>query len=121
MKEDFGVAAMVKGAVWLDATVGMEVLHIGRSATGPEDCAMDICGSQLLVRISLQGGWLWLSACGLDEAAGPEPICNFPDTPRGWRDVCRLVQALERSGLASLKERPIHIGDPGSRDAYCID
>ena len=39
----------------------MEVLSIGRSATGPEECAMEICGSQLLVRIT------FARRVGLDE------------------------------------------------------
>ena len=110
---DSGVAGMLRSALWLDSVVGMEVLSIGRSAQGPEDCAMELCGSQLLVRVTIQGGWLWVSACGLD-AGPPEPICNFPDGPR------RLVMALERSGITSLQPRPIRIGDSGP-NAYVID
>jgi hypothetical protein len=115
---DSGVAGMLRSALWLDSVVGMEVLSIGRSAQGHEDCAMELCGSQLLVRVVIQGGWLWVSACGLD-AGTPEPICNFGDGPQGWTDVRRLVMALERSGITSLQPRPIRIGDTGP-NAYVI-
>jgi hypothetical protein len=70
-------------------------------------------------RISLQGGWLWLSACGLDEGGGPEPICNLPDTSQGWAEARKFMRALENSGLKSLHPRPIQIGT--GRDGYTID
>jgi hypothetical protein len=114
-----GVAAMLQAACWFDSTVGMEVLNIGKSATGREDCGMEICGSQLLVRVTLQGGWVWLGACGLDEGA-PEAICNFPDTSQGWTELRKLVRALEISGIRSLQPRPIRIGETGA-GAYTID
>ena len=120
MKDSYGVAALVHAAVWFDATVGLEVLSIGRSATGKEECAMELAGSQLLVRITIQGGWVWLSASGLDEGEPPQPICNLPDTPQGWATVRRFVRTLENSGVKSLRERPIRIGSEGP-DAYTID
>jgi hypothetical protein len=123
MKEEYsGVPAMLRSALWLDLTCGLQVLSIGRvSGLERADCVMELNGSQLLVRVSLMGGWVWLSAVGLDEGEQPQPICNFGDTPEGWRDVCKLVQALERSGITSLKERPIHIGEGGTPDSYVID
>ena len=111
---------MLRSALWLDSVVGMEVLSIGRSATGREDCAMELCGSQLLVRVTIQGGWLWVSAGSLDTGEAPEPICNFGDSPPGWTDVRRFVAALERSGIKSLRERPIKIGETGAPDCYVI-
>jgi len=116
--EDCGVGGMVRSAAWLDCVVGLEVLSIGRSATDREDCVLELCGSQLLIRVALQGGWVWLAVCSLDEGEPPEPICNFSDTPQGWIDVRRLVAALERSGVRSLRERPIVIGQPGQPDSY---
>jgi hypothetical protein len=119
--QDLGIAGLVRTAVWLDSVVGMEVLSIGRSACGREDCAMEVVGTQLLVKISLQGTWVWLSACGLDEAGGPEPICNFGDGPAGWTTVRKFIQALERSGIRSLQPRPIRIGAETGPDSYVID
>ena len=36
------------------------------------------------------------------------------------RTVSKFVQALERRGLKSLKERPIQLGEPGSPDCFAI-
>ena len=120
MRENkFGVAGMVRAAVWFDATVGLEVLGIGRAALERADCTMELVGSQLSIRISLLGGWIWLSAGSLDEGE-PEAVCNFPDTPQGWAAVRKFVRALEISGIRSLHPRPIHIGETGP-DAYTID
>ena len=116
---DSGVAGMLRSALWLETVVGMEVLFIGRSATERADCTLELCGSHLHIRASLQGGWIWLSACGLDEGP-PEAICNFGDGPQGWIDVRRLIAALERSGIQSLQPRPVVIGQPGSPDSYVI-
>jgi hypothetical protein len=109
--QDYGIAGMVRSAAWLDCSVGVEVLSIGRSATGREDCAMELAGSQLLMRISLQGGWVWVSVGSLDEGGAPEPLFNVGDTPEGWTTVRKFVQALERSGVRSLQPRPLQIGE----------
>ena len=119
LNRDFGVSGMLRSGLWLNSVCGLEVLSVGRSATGKEDCAMEIVGSQLLIRAALQGGWIWLSAASLDEGESTEPICNFPDSPQGWSDLRRLVANLERSGIKSLKTRPIQIGDEGP-NAYLI-
>ena len=118
---DFGVAGMVNTAAWLDHTVGMEVLFIGRSATAArgEDCALELSGRELAVRITLRGTWVWLYACGLDEPE-PEFIFNAADGPEGWTTIRKFVQTLERSGIKSLKSRPIELGEPGSADSWLI-
>jgi hypothetical protein len=118
--QDCGVAGMIRTAGWCDDRLGVEVLSIGRSATGPEDCALELCGSQLLVRITIQGSWIWVSACSLDQGEAPEPLFNVGDGPDGWTTVRRFVMALERSGVASLRDRPVQLGEPGSPDAWII-
>ena len=120
LDRDSGVSGMVRSAAWLDNRLGVEVLSIGRSATGPEDCALELCGSQLLVRVTLQGGWIWVSACSLDEGETPEPLFNIGDGHSGWTTVRSFVMALERSGITSLKERPIHIGNDSGPDSWTI-
>ena len=116
---DFDVAGMVHTAAWLDRTVGMEVSFIGRSALAKEDCVLELSGRELAVRITLRGGWVWLYACGLDEPA-PEFIFSAADGPSGWTTIRKFVQALERSGIKSLKERPIELGEPGCADRWVI-
>jgi hypothetical protein len=117
--KDYGIAGLVRSAAWLDTVVGVEVLSIGRSALGKEDCAAELCGSQLLVRVTLQGGWIWVSACSLDQGEPPQPLFNVGDGPEGWVTLRRFVQALERSGVRSLKQRPIKIGESGP-DSFVI-
>jgi hypothetical protein len=39
--------------------------------------------------------------------------------PEGWTTVRRFTAALERSGITSLRERPIKIGDSGP-DGFVI-
>ena len=81
---------------------------------------LELAGGQLLTRIALQGGWVWLYVCGMDEADQPELLFNIGDGHQGWTDVRRFVAALERSGVGSLKERPIHIGAESGPDSFTI-
>ena len=118
--EDIGVAGMVRSALWLERTAGIEVLSLGRPALSLEDCVLELAGRQLLVRISLRGTWIWISAAGLDAGEAPELICNFGDGPAGWTEARRLTLALERSGIRALHPRPIKIGESGP-DSYVID
>jgi hypothetical protein len=117
---DIGIGGMVNSAAWLDATVGMEVLSIGRSAIDREDCVLELCGSQMLVRVAIQGTWIWIAVGSLDEASSPEPLFNVADGPQGWTTVRAFVAALERSGIKSLRERPVQLGEVGSPDCFVI-
>jgi hypothetical protein len=91
--QDSGVAGMVRSAAWLEHVCGTEVVSIGRSANA--------------------------KACSMNE---PEPqlIFNVGDTPSGWTTVRKFAQALERSGVKSVRERPVEIGEPGSPDSWVI-
>jgi hypothetical protein len=118
---DFGIPGMLRTALWLDSVCGLEILNIGRPALCPADCVLEIVGSQLHIVAALKGSWIWLSAGSLDAGESTDPICNFPDSAKGWCEVRRLVQALERSGIRSLHPRPLKIGESGSPDCYVID
>jgi hypothetical protein len=96
-------------AAWFEHTVGLEVLFIGRPANSREDCVLELSGRQLL-RIAIRGGWIWVSACSMDEPGQPQLLFNVADGPQGWTTVRRFVQALERTGIKSLRERPVEIG-----------
>jgi hypothetical protein len=117
---DIGVGGMVRTGAWLDCVAGLEVLSIGRSATDREDCVLELCGSQLLVRVAIQGGWIWVYASSLDQGEPPEFLFNVGGGPQGWTTVRAFVAALERSGIRSLRERPLQLGEVGSKDCFVI-
>jgi hypothetical protein len=50
----------------------------------------------------------------------PQFLFNIGDGPTGWTTIRRFLQALERSGLKSLRSRPIQLGEPGSPDCFVI-
>ena len=114
-----GVSAMVHAACWFTDRLDIEVLSIGRSAHAVENCLLEIVGKWLAYRITLRGGWVWLYACSMNESE-PQLIFNVGDTPSGWTTVRKFAQALERSGVKSLRERPVEIGEPGSPDSWVI-
>jgi hypothetical protein len=108
-----GLGGLIKFGAWAENVLGMEVMSIGRSADSKDDCVMELTGAQLLVRVALRGGWIWVSAGGMDEGEPPQFLFNAGDGPAGWVSVSKFVQALERSGIRSLKERPIQLGEIG--------
>jgi hypothetical protein len=56
----------------------------------------------------------------MDGAERPELLFNTADGPAGWTTTRRFVAALERSGVTSLRERPVKIGVSGSPDCFVI-
>ena len=119
LNRDFGVSGLVRTCAWLDRVAGLEVLNIGRSAFGKDDCVAELVGTQLLIHVALYGGWIWVSACGMDEAEPPELLFNIGDGVQGWVTVRKFLLTLERSGVRSLKTRPVRIGGEG-KDAFTI-
>ena len=115
-----GLGGMIRFGAWAESVLGIEVMSIGRSADSKDDCVMELSGRQLFVCVALRGGWIWVSACGMDEADSPELLFNVGDGPEGWQTVSKFVQALERSGITSLTPKPIELGEPGSPDCFVI-
>jgi hypothetical protein len=114
-----GVSAMIRCALFLEDTLGMDVLNIGRSALDRKDsCTLEACGRHLSYVILLDGGWVFLSATPLDSLSEPESLLSVADG-EGWPTICKLVKALERSGITSL-QRPIEIGEGGNPDSWII-
>jgi hypothetical protein len=107
-----GVSAMVRAALWLEDKAGAETLSIGRESFAAKDsCTLESCGRHLLYSIKLDGGWVTLSAQLMDAAGSPESLLTVCDGASRWKQVCRLVLALERSGIKSLE--PIELGETG--------
>jgi hypothetical protein len=115
-----GVAAMVRAAVWLENRAGLETLSIGRGGLEPANsCTLEICGRQLHYTILLDGGFVFLSVQPLD-SGNSERLLGVADGPDGWHTVCRLVAALERSGITALSPKPLQLGTPGLPDCWVI-
>ena len=114
--KDYGIGGMVRTAAWLDDRLGVEVLSIGRSPTGPDDCAAELCRQPIAgPRHHPRRLDLGFRLLAWTKPISPSSLFNVGDGPQGWTDVRRFVQALERSGITSLKQRPVQIGEPGPR------
>ena len=66
------------------------------------------------------GGFVFLSVQPMDCGDCMERIVGVGDGPDGWQTICRLVAALERSGITSLTPKPIQLGEPGLPDCWVI-
>lgn len=111
---------MVRAALWLEQTLGLETLMIGREGFDRKDsCTLTSCGRHLLYSIKLDGGFVFVSAQLMDGPADSlESLLTVGDCANGWTHLCRLVSALERSGCRSL-QRPIELGETGP-DSWVI-
>jgi hypothetical protein len=120
MRKYTGVSALVKAALWLDDTLGMEILGIGRGGLDPKDsCTLEVGGRLLSYVIAIDGGFIFVSAQPMDSIEPLELLFSIGDTTDGWQTVCRFVRTLERSGITSLQRRPLEIGE-GGRDSWII-
>ena len=46
---------------------------------------MELCpAAKFSIKIALHGGWIWISACSLDEGDQPELLFNIGDGAEGW-------------------------------------
>jgi hypothetical protein len=114
----YGVAAAVTAAAWMSHTLGLEVLSFGRPAVSKHyACKLELTGRFLLYDITLDHDWLNFSVALLDRADPPEELFHVADGPQGWQDVCRVVAAMERSGLRSLV-RPFHVGSESGPNSF---
>jgi hypothetical protein len=62
--------------------------------------------------ITLDHDWILFSVALLHRGDPPERLLGVADDAESWQVVCRMIAAMERSGLRSL-EKPIEIGDGG--------
>jgi hypothetical protein len=115
MNNKFGVSAMIRCAVYLEDTLGIELVSIGRAGLDRKDtCCLECAGRNLFYWVRIDGGFVFLSAVALDDPMSkPEPLLSIGDTADGWKQISRLTAALERSGIKSL-DRPIEVGLGGS-------
>jgi hypothetical protein len=116
-----GVAAMVRAAVWLENRAGLETLNIGREGLAPTNsCTLELSGRHLFYSVLLDGGFVFLSAQPMDCGDSLERLVGVGDGSDGWKTICHLIVAFERSGITCLAPKPIQLGEPGLPDCWVI-
>ncbi|MGA7394652.1 MAG: hypothetical protein WCC08_22525 [Terrimicrobiaceae bacterium] len=116
-----GIEALVHFSAWFEDVLGTEKCFSGRGGLDPKcSWTLHLCGRKLFYSIVLDGGFVFVSVQPMDSGEPLETLLVVGDCSEHWRQVCRLIQALERSGIESLKSRPIELGTPGSPDSWVI-
>lgn len=106
----FGVAGMVRCALWLDVQLGIEILGIGRGALDRVDsCTLECSGKHLTYFVVLDGGFIFLRVQVLDSCDPLDQLFSIGDTREGFETICKVIRALERNNVKSL-QRPIEAG-----------
>lgn len=116
-----GVAAMVRAAVWLEISwrAGGSK-HRSRCPQSTGDLYLRSFGRHLFYSVLLDGCFVFLSAQPMDCGDSLERLVAVGDGPEGWKTLCHLIVAFERSGIPSLTPKPIQLGEPGSSDCLVI-
>jgi hypothetical protein len=104
-----GIAALVKLAVFLDDQCGMEILSIGREGLDRQDsCTLIAFGKWLCYHVILDNSFVFLKVSLMDQGNEPELILSVGDVDERWRELFKVIRALERDEIKSL-ERPIEL------------
>jgi hypothetical protein len=113
-----GLSALIRiGAELEHEFASIEVIEIGRPATGPEqDFTMQVCGRWLFYTVALYGPQIRLSAQPMDTGAAPDLLLRDRDNENGWQTARGVIAALERYEIKSL-ERPIEAAGDDRDDA----
>ena len=114
-----GVSGMIRCALWLEMQIGLGILGIGRGALDRKDsCTLQASGRHLAYWVVLDGTFVFLSAQVLDACDPSEQLMSIGDTKEGWETIGKVIGALERHNIKSLK-RPIEAGT--GPNGYVID
>jgi hypothetical protein len=113
-----GLSALIRiGAELEHEFASIEVIEIGRPATGPEqDFTMQVCGRWLFYTVALYGPQIRLSAQPMDTGAAPDLLLRDRDNENGWQTARGVIAALERYEIKSL-ERPMEAAGDDRDDA----
>ena len=113
-----GLSALIRiGAELEHEFASIEVIEIGRPATGPEQAfTMQVCGRWLFYTVALYGPQIRLSAQSMDTGAAPDLLLRDRDNENGWQTARGVIAALERYEIKSL-ERPMEAAGDDRDDA----
>jgi|SRR6476620_7680422 hypothetical protein len=113
-----GLSALIRiGAELEHEFASIEVIEIGRPATGPEqDFTMQVCGRWLFYTVALYGPQIRLSAQPMDTGAAPDLLLRDRDNENGWQTARGVIAALQRYEIKSL-ERPMEAAGDDRDDA----
>ena len=110
-----------QAALWLEEILGLKLTPMQRPAL--ERQSYFECqgyGKNLRYALWLDGGWLNFVAEGLDQTDGPsKPLLTIEDGAKGFEVVCKLIAAMERSGIKRV-ELPLQLGEPPNPDCWVI-
>ena len=116
-----GVSAQIRVAIWAERRLGLDISAIGRSGFDRKDtCTLQLGGKNLFYSITIDGGFTFFYAQQMDTGDPLEHIVTVGDTRDGWDILCRLLEALEHSGISSLHPRPLHVGSETGAGAFVI-
>jgi hypothetical protein len=116
----FDRQACSHAGAWLSNRLDLEVMSCGRSADDPtESLRLEMAGRFLAYDITLDGGFVSVSAQPMDKGDPPEMLLKVGDTLPEWRTMCKLMTALKRNQIKTLLPRPLEIGGSGP-DAFVI-
>ena len=100
--------------------LGLEVETFGRPADAKHyDCELVLSGRHLQYTVRLDHQWILFGIALLDRGDLPETLLSVGDNGENWQDICRLIAAMERSGLRSL-QRPIEFGGGTGPNGFVI-
>ena len=98
-----GLSALIRTGAELSLEFEMEPLSCG--SVGDADYALEIAGRHLVFRIALQGAENRLAAALMDGDGTYEMLLRARDDAAGWQTVHKLIAALEKHGIRSLRRR----------------
>ena len=94
-----GIGGVIKAGAWLSKLLDL-VLGCGRAGDAPAHSGkLELSGRFLAYDITLDGGWIFVSAAVMDRGDPPECLLTIADNAENWRTVCQLITALERSAI----------------------
>jgi hypothetical protein len=116
------IELFTRAARWLEKVLALETVPINRPATARRwFFQMDAYGERLQYHLWTDGGFLFFQAAGLDQPCdeSSKPLLTIAAGAKGFEVVCRLIAALERSGVKRI-ELPLQLGEEGMVDSWRI-